>query len=335
MEKIDFVLLWVDGNDEKWLEEKNKYSGHRKDVSNQNNRYRDWDLLKYWFRGVEKYAPWVNKIHFVTYGHLPEWLNTDNEKINIVKHSDFIPEEYLPTFNSNVIQYYLNRIPGITDKFVMFDDDQFIIKEVKETDFFKNDKICDEYGERVIYASKKGDVYPHSLLNNMQIVNTYYKKRAVYRKNLLKFFSYKNGLDNLLCSALSLRYSFFTGFYNPHICQAYTKKHYDLFWRYGEEQLEECSKNKFRKTTDLTTFLIRYIEIMEGDFIPRSHRFGKRVELGSNNDKIYKYIEERKYHVLCINDSNMDINFNKTQKELVNCFEKILPEKSLFERELS
>lgn len=33
-------------------------------------RYRDWDNLQYWFRGVEKFAPWVRKIHFVTWGHL-------------------------------------------------------------------------------------------------------------------------------------------------------------------------------------------------------------------------------------------------------------------------
>lgn len=64
-DKIDFVIAWVDGNDPKWKKEREKYmpkSGNdARDV-----RYRDWDNLKYWFRGVEKFAPWVNKIHFVT-----------------------------------------------------------------------------------------------------------------------------------------------------------------------------------------------------------------------------------------------------------------------------
>ena len=55
-------------------------------------RYRDWDNLQFWFRGVEKFAPWVNKIHFVTYGHLPKWLNVNNKKLNIVNHKDFMPE---------------------------------------------------------------------------------------------------------------------------------------------------------------------------------------------------------------------------------------------------
>ena len=84
-EKIDFVIMWVDGSDPKWLEEKNKYLDKKIDTSNAINRYRDMGVLKYWFRGVEKFAPWVNKIHFITCGHLPIWLNADNLKLNIVK----------------------------------------------------------------------------------------------------------------------------------------------------------------------------------------------------------------------------------------------------------
>ena len=102
-EKIDFVIMWVDGSDPKWLEEKNKYLDKKIDTSNAINRYRDMGVLKYWFRGVEKFAPWVNKIHFVTWGHVPSWLNTNNPKLNVVKHEDFIPQKYLPVFNANAI----------------------------------------------------------------------------------------------------------------------------------------------------------------------------------------------------------------------------------------
>ena len=77
---IDFVMIWVDGNDPEWRKEKSKYDGKVVTASNSEVRYRDWDNLQYWFRGVEKFAPWVNKIHFVTWGHLPEWLDTTNPK---------------------------------------------------------------------------------------------------------------------------------------------------------------------------------------------------------------------------------------------------------------
>ena len=73
--KIDFVITWVDGNDPEWLEEKRQYDGtikNSKNTDNNLNRYRDMGILKYWFRGVEKYAPWVNKIHFVVWKNIPD-----------------------------------------------------------------------------------------------------------------------------------------------------------------------------------------------------------------------------------------------------------------------
>ena len=63
MSKIDFVIPWVDGSDPKWIEEKNCYLSNKIDLTdNQNSdcRYRDMGTLRYWFRAVEKYAPWVN-----------------------------------------------------------------------------------------------------------------------------------------------------------------------------------------------------------------------------------------------------------------------------------
>ena len=117
---IDFVILWVDGNDPKWQSEKATYDSNINDDSNSASRYRDWGLLPYWFRGVEKFTPWVNKIHFVTWGHVPEFLNLNNPKLNIVNHKDFIPEEYLPTFSSHAIELNIHRIPGLSEKFIYF-----------------------------------------------------------------------------------------------------------------------------------------------------------------------------------------------------------------------
>ena len=68
---IDFVITWVDGNDLEWKREKAARMRHTDmDISvnadDRKERYRDWDNLRYWFRGMEKYAPWVRKVHFVT-----------------------------------------------------------------------------------------------------------------------------------------------------------------------------------------------------------------------------------------------------------------------------
>ena len=54
--KIDFVITWVDGSDPVWdmqRQETLRKQGIFVDESLDNStaRYRDWDILKYWFRG--------------------------------------------------------------------------------------------------------------------------------------------------------------------------------------------------------------------------------------------------------------------------------------------
>lgn len=138
-EKIDIVILWVDGNDEEWIKEKNKYLELK--GASKANRFRDCENLQYLFRGIEKDAPWVNKIFFITWGNIPKWLDTNNEKIVVEKHEDFIPEQYLLTFNSNVIEMNLYRIKKLSEKFVLFNDDLFILKNLEPTDFLKKDYL--------------------------------------------------------------------------------------------------------------------------------------------------------------------------------------------------
>lgn len=58
---IDFVIIWVDGNDPEWRAIKNQYDPKPVGEDDQEVRYRDWDNLQYWFRAVEKYTPWCVK----------------------------------------------------------------------------------------------------------------------------------------------------------------------------------------------------------------------------------------------------------------------------------
>ena len=132
---IDIVIPWVDGADPVWQQERARFqpsSGADSSAA----RYRDWDTLRYWFRGIERYAPWVRTIHFITYGHLPAWLNTSNPKLHVVNHRDYIPKEYLPTFSSHTIELNMHRIEGLAEHFLYFNDDVFLNAPTKPEDFF-------------------------------------------------------------------------------------------------------------------------------------------------------------------------------------------------------
>ena len=72
---IDFVVTWVDNGDIEWRRNKALYAGDYSFSNNGEERYRNWDIFQYWFRAVERYAPWVNKVYLVTCGHYPAWFN--------------------------------------------------------------------------------------------------------------------------------------------------------------------------------------------------------------------------------------------------------------------
>ena len=331
MSKIDFVILWVDGNDQEWQKEKQKYQPDQKENKPLSCRYRDWDNLQFWFRGVEKYAPWVNNIYFITYGHLPSWLDTSNPKLKIVNHKDYLKAKDLPTFNSNAIELRMHEINGLSENFVAFNDDMFIISPVKESDFFIKGIPRDEFNENPIISFGKDNQTAHSSINNIDIINRNFSKREVYKKNIFKYFNIKYGLNNIR-TILLLPWYAFCGIQSPHLPISYCKETFKKVWEKEGKLLEKTCSNKFRKFNDVTHWTMRDWQLCEGNFIPRSSGFGKYFNITQNNNKLIKHILSQKSKAICINDTSDDIDFEKSKEEIISAFEKILPEKSSFEK---
>ncbi len=324
--KIDFVILWVDGNDSKWLEEKNKYLNIKGDSNI--NRFRDCENLQYLFRGIEKFAPWVNKVFFVTWGHLPNWLDTKSKKLVIINHKDFIPEEYLPTFNSNVIEMNLHRIKGLSENLVLFNDDLFILQNLKPTDFFVNNVPKDMY----IEYTKKNCSNRHKILRNnyLNIVNKHFNKSRFIKNNLSKVFNLNYGIKNF-DTLISIKNKNFGDFYSSHLTQTFKKSTFKLIWKKEYKKIDEACYNKFRADNDLGTAVCRYWQLLSGKFIP-SKIMGKYFTLSNNNKKLIRAIEKKKYKIICINDADTSIDFDKAKTEINESFEKIFNEKSSFEK---
>lgn len=330
MEKIDFVIIWVDGNDKEWQETRKKYDSSFSD--DRDIRYRDWETLKYWFRGVEKNAKWVNRIHFVTCGHLPKWLNTNHPKLNIVKHEDFIPKEYLPTFSSHVIELNLHRIKDLTELFVYFNDDMFTLKELKESDFFKNGLPCDSaILSPAIQENKYG--IGNIELNNMAIINTYFSKKRQMKKNWNKWFNYKYEMQHKIKNYLLMPWNSFTSFYEFHIASSFLKSTFEKIWKLEYEELNEVCMHRFRNLKlDVNQWLMRDWQLASNQFAPRNTKFGKLYTL-DNESNCSRILKNNKHKIICINDSEEidEQNYERLKKELIEEFEKLYPEKSEFE----
>lgn len=331
MEKIDFVVLWVDGSDPAWLAEKNHYLEEKYGDSfvSGASRYQDWEQMNYWFRGVERFAPWVNRVFFVTWGHVPAWLNLSHPKLTVVKHRDFIPAQFLPTFNSNTILLNLHRIPGLSEQFVVLNDDMFLTAPVKPTDFFRNGLPVDECVHNAIVSPGGGDMFPHFLLNNMDVLNRNFSKRSCMKKNLFKHFHPCYRMGNLRTLAL-LPWWGFTGFYNHHVSCAYLKRTFAEVWEKEGKILTETSGHRFRDMHDVTEWLMRYWQLAKGEFVPRDVRFGRYYGITDDNSPLPAVLRSGA-KVVCVNDEVPTADFEATKAEILRIFGDFLPEKSSFE----
>lgn len=331
-QNVDFVIAWVDGNDPIWQESRRKYQSEYEvnSLSQWNDgesRYRDWGLLKYWFRGVERFAPWVNNIHFVTCGQTPSWLNTKHPKLRLVSHSDYIPREYLPTFNSHCIELNFHRIPGLSEQFVYFNDDMFLVGTVTLKDFFYKGLPRDS---AILYPVHMVQNGIRAEINDLYVINDYFDKKKVIKASPCKWINPIYG-KMLLRTACMLPFKRFSGFYVNHLPTSYLKSTYEKVWATIPDILSETCKHRFRETTDVNQWLFEYWQYAENTFIPRYPDVGRMEEGEDGLLNLCKHISNGRYKMVCCNDSKDIKNFEAVKAELQKAFDAILPVKSEYE----
>ncbi len=330
---IDFVVLWVDGNDPVWQAEKAKYQGRTLDDSNSANRFRDWGLMPYWFRAVEKFTPWVRKIHFVTCGHVPAFLDLDHPKLHHVKHTDFLPSEVLPTFSSHAIEMNIHRIPGLAEHFVYLNDDTYILRPMPETAFFRDGLPCTYGGEYPIELVGEIGIWQHAAVNDLGVINAHFDKRTQVKQFGGKYANRTyRWQDNLRTRAVEKLFpNYFTGFKNLHAPAAYTKSTFAAVWNAEPELLARTTAHRFRSAEDVNQWACLWWQIASGQFA--SFNTDNVVSCADEDtvDELCRIIGRQSHDMLCINDPEKPVNFEALSSQLRGAFETILPEKSGFE----
>lgn len=327
---IDFVIPWVDGEDPEWVKARRLYEspGDRDDIGRAADiRFRSWDNLQYWFRGVEQFAPWVRTIHFVTWGHLPAWLNTSHPKLHIVKHQDYIPSKYLPTFSSHVIEWNFHRIEGLSETFVYFNDDMFLLDSVEPDDFFTSGRPRDSFSMNAITLAPTSTMSP--MLYNTWILNRHFSKKSVLRRNMGRLLSPRNRSE-ILRTLLLIPWPRITGITEPHLATNLLKSTYLTLWDLEYDLLDKVCSHKFRDPMDVSQWLIRDWQLCSGMSLPRSSAFGKRY-IQNIDDEIVDCIRHQRYRMACFNDNATEESFEKEKELLRSAFETILPQRSSFE----
>lgn len=334
--EIDFVVSWLDSTDPEWQRAYDYYSPNAKgDIKSA--RFRNMALFKYWFRAVEEYAPWVNKVYLITNGKFPDWINRDNKKLVLVKHSDYVPEEYLPTFSSCTIEMFLHRIKGLSNHFVYFNDDVFLNAPVYPDHYFKNGLPCDMNKETCfnvpIYT--KADRYGiyMQMLADVGIINGNFNRKKTVRQSPKRWFGPHLGIRGIIMSFLLFQRRLFIGFSNFHLEQAYLKTVFDEVWEAAPEFLN-ASCTRFREDVTANPYIFRYWQFARNLFYPSKHN-GEFFFLIKHDvlDKIGKAFQDKHLYSVCLNDSTLctDEEFVLIDRGLQQLFEIKFPQKSSFE----
>jgi len=191
---ISIVYTWVNGSDPIHLEQKAKYNGGIKKVD---NRDRCTDELRFSLRSLFKNLPWhKGKIFIVTPGQTPEWLDPEFDRIQIINQEDILPKKDMngndvnPTFNTFAIEWFLDRIPGLTEQFIQLNDDYFFRQPVHPAYFFYGSGESYNFDKQyILYYNKIQDLknlYPY-------YYHTFYKNSKQYKMiSGLNYYTYLN-----------------------------------------------------------------------------------------------------------------------------------------------
>ena len=336
VQKIDFVVTWLDSTDPEWQESYFKFR-HEGDGFKGNARFRNMDIFRYWFRAIEAYAPWVNNVYLITNGRFPNWINRNNKELVLVKHSDYIPQDYLPTFSSCTIEMFLHHIKGLSDNFVYFNDDMFLNAPVNPEYYFKNGLPCDMNKETCfnvpIYT--KADRYGiyMQMLADLGIINAHFNRKETVRQSPLRWFGSHLGIRGNIMSFLLFQRKLFAGFSNFHLEQAYLKAVFSEVWE-AEPEFMTSSCTRFREDVTANPYIFRYWQFAKNLFYP-SKRNGEYFFLFNHNvlDRIEKAFQNKNYVSVCLNDIPLctDDEFVLIDRGLQQLFERKFPQKSSFE----
>ncbi|KAG4096491.1 hypothetical protein H8356DRAFT_1682025 [Neocallimastix lanati (nom. inval.)] len=134
-EEISIVYIWTNSSDPEYIKLRKEYSQEKFNTS-----IKRYDELQYSLRSLNKYLPWhKGKIYIITPGQTPSWLDTSYKRIEIIHQNVILPLEAIPTFNIFVLEMYLDKIPGITERFLYLNNNHYFKNYTHPRLFFSKD----------------------------------------------------------------------------------------------------------------------------------------------------------------------------------------------------
>ena len=270
MEPIDLVVPYVDSSDPEWQKLFEIYNPHLNEEGvDAPNRFRgQGEFFRFFFRCVEKNMPWIGKIHLLVQSEsqVPAWI--DRDKVHVVLHKEFIPEKFLPTFNSTAIEMFLWNIPGVNNRFIYTNDDVFAIGALNPMMFFKG---VDEEYTRFYGVTRMDTMYGHHLDN-----------------------TYKEIYGKIEEKSITVHHSF----------RPYFKSEMEKCYKEHKEAID-ASISKFRQLNNLNVYLHDHYQCKRG--LKVNKETFKCTTLSSSKPNVNLNGLAERFAVICLQDTGGDL----------------------------
>lgn len=168
---IDIIVPWVNPDDLNWRHDFFNHFPEGKKCDAQIGRFRDCNTLKYSLRSIDQNCEWCEHVFLIlaSPSQIPDWLNTKSPKLKIVYHKDYIPSEFLPTFNSDVIEMFYPLIDELSENFILINDDMFFSSKVNSEFFFRDNKPVCLPKKKTIGSGLNVEMFIKNLRNNLNV----------------------------------------------------------------------------------------------------------------------------------------------------------------------
>jgi hypothetical protein len=282
---VDVVYTWVDGADPVWRERmlrarsaEDGTAHHPEAYAEQ--RFRSREELRYSLRSLDMYAPWVERVHVVTDGQVPSWLDTGNPRVRLVDHKEVFPDDgTLPVFNSNAIISRLHHVPDLAEHYLYLNDDVFLGQPLRPQDFFLPSGLALTFGLdlRRPFGTPSPAVAPHFAL-------TMTMRRMLERE-----------LGVTVSRAIE---------HTPHPQLRSVQEEMEL--RFADAYAR-TARSRFRHHDDIAADqLFHYYAQATGRAVPgRLHHRYLNVSRASYRDRFEQTLRDRDVQTFCLNDTEV------------------------------
>ena len=228
----------------------------------------------------------------------------------------------------------IHKIQGLAEHFIFFNDDMFLLRPVSPEHFFRKGLPVAEGNEMFFSPLGRPLVWQSLGFNDLGIINLHFPKQDAVKANRWKYihpaYGIKNNIRTFLLEQLNKKR--FAGFSFPHSAAAYRKESFPALWEAEPKALQETTAHKFRNHTDLNQWAVLWWQIASGQFAPGKVDNVNYCAEPWIADTICETIRKQSHDMICINDPDEPTDFESTANKIQEAFERILPDKSSYEK---